>query len=268
MTQVSARRHSSAHVPTGLSRLDRFALSMTEPVNVKRWYAAVAAICGAMTGATIWVLVDVMPEGSDIAGTVEFYAKYNTLLRGISALLALLFVVGVFWSATFFGMLWTADTSRNRVYAWSAIFSDILVMALFFAEAGLFAGTVLLSGNTPDSIVHALHVAVLVSAALLGPVWIPMALAALLISRRSGLFPVWLNKVCIAVIVIDLCTLTGVFTLSGPLNGENGLIGAFSGVFGPIVWVGAVIAWEVVEWARYRATVVAVPPAATDPVAS
>lgn len=256
MSQVSSLRPSHNEIVAVQARtlLDRFAVSMTKQGNIKRWYASVFAICLALTVVTILVLMYVMPEGSDIAGTVEFYAKYNTLLRIISALLALLFLVGVYWSATMFGTLWSADTSRNRVLAWSAIFSDVLVMALFFTEAGLFASTVLLSGHSPDSTLHALHVAVLVSAALLGPVWMPFSLAALLISRRTGLFPAWLNNVCVIVIVIDLCTLTGVFTLSGPLNGENGLIGAFSGVFGPIVWVGAVIAWEVVEWAQYHVT--------------
>ncbi|MFF2550536.1 hypothetical protein ACFVUS_06020 [Nocardia sp. NPDC058058] len=225
---------------------------MTEPATIRGWYGLVIAICLGMIAVTLVLLIRVMPEGSDIAGTVEFYDKYNGLLRGVAALLAVVFLVGAIWSGAFIGTLWAADTSRNRVYTWSAIFSEVLVLGLFFAEAGIFAGTVLLSGHAPDSIVHALHVVVLVSAAMLGPVWIPFALAALLISRRTGLFPTWLNTVCVVVIVIDLCTLTGVFTLSGPLNGENGLIGAFAGVLSPVVWVGGVVAWEVVEWARYR----------------
>ncbi|MDO3650677.1 hypothetical protein [Nocardia mangyaensis] len=254
MSQVSDRQHSSADPPqpqAGL--LDKVAVAMTESVNIKRWYALVVAVCLAMIVATLLVLIYVMPDGADVAGAVEFYAKYNTLLRGVAALLAVLFLVGVVWSAAFIGTLWAADTSRNRVLTWSAIFSEVLVLGLFFVEAGIFASTVLLSGNTSDEIIHALHVTTLVSAALLGPVWVPFAWAAWLISRRTGLFPAWLNKLCLVVIVIDLCTLTGVFTLTGPLNGENGLIGAFSGVLGPVVWVGGVIAWEFVEWARYRA---------------
>lgn len=258
MSQVFARRSASgdpsAQPPAAPLPLDRFARAMTEPANIRRWYGLTAVCCLALIALTLVILVKVMPEGSDVAGTVDFYARYNTLLRVISAGLALLFAVGAVWSGAFIGTLWAADTSRNRVYAWSAAFSEILVLGLFFAESGLFAGTVLLSGHAPDSTIHTLHVAVLVSAALLGPVWVPFALGALLISRRSGLFPAWLNRLCVVVILIDLCTLTGVFTLSGPLNGENGLIGAFSGVLGPIVWVGGVVAWEVVDWARYRST--------------
>ncbi|GAB2550768.1 hypothetical protein GCM10027167_67090 [Nocardia heshunensis] len=225
---------------------------MTQPATIKRWYALVIAVCVTLIAATLLVLVKVMPEGSDVAGTVAFYAKYNTLLRVVSALLALLFLAGTVWSGAFIGSLWAADTSRNRVYTWAAAFSEMIVLSLFFTEAGFFAATVLLSGHAPDSTIHTLHVCVLVSAALLGPVWIPYALAALLISRRSGLFPSWLNRLCVAVVVIDLCTITGVFTLSGPLNGENGLVGAFAGALGPIIWVGGVVAWELVDWARYR----------------
>ncbi|MEV6279688.1 hypothetical protein [Nocardia sp. NPDC051832] len=256
MSQIFDRpvpgRHS-ADQPVRPSRVDRLALGLTKPANIRRWYALVVAVCVAIVVLTILILVYVLPEGSDIAGTVEFYEKYNLPLRGLSVLLALLFLAGAFWSAAFIGTLWAADTSRNRVYTWSAIFSEVLVLGLFFVEAGLLASAVLLSGNAPDSIIHALHVCIGVSAALLGPVWVPFALAALLISRRSGLFPNWFNKLCVVVIVIDLCTITGVFTLSGPLNGENGLIGAFSGVLSPVVWVGGAIAWEVVEWAQYRA---------------
>lgn len=258
MSQVFARRslssrHSAAPSATP-PRLGRLASAMTRPAWIKGWYALVVAVCLVIVGLTLVILVNVMPEGSDVTGTVDFYARHNTLLRGVSAFLALLFLAGAVWSGAFIGTLWAADTSRNRVYTWTAIFSEVLVLGLFFVEAGLFAGTVLLSGNSPDSVIHALHVCVLVSAALLGPVWVPFAVAALLISRRSGLFPGWLNTLCVVVVVIDLCTLTGVFTLSGPLNGENGLIGAFAGVLSPVVWVGGVVAWEVVEWARYRAS--------------
>ncbi|TLF80772.1 hypothetical protein [Nocardia cyriacigeorgica] len=260
MSQVSARRHSSADLsPPPAQLLDKIALAMTKPVNITRWYALVIAVCLAMIVVTLLLLIYVMPEGSDVAGTVEFYAKYNGLLRGVSAFFALLFLIGAVWSAAFISTLWAADRSKNRVLTWTALFSEVLVLGLFFVEAGVFAGTVLLSGNAPDEIIHALHVTVLVSAALLGPVWIPFAWAAWQISRRSGLFPAWLNKLCVIVIVIDLCTLTGVFTLSGPLNGANGLIGAFSGVLGPVVWIGGLFAWEFVEWARYRTSVSTTP---------
>ncbi|WP_405136605.1 hypothetical protein [Nocardia sp. NBC_01388] len=257
MSKVYGRQDSlldtaPAPSPSPPSRLDRLALALTESATIRIWYAMVVAVCVAMIAATLLVLVYVMPEGSDIAGTVAFYAKYNTLLRVVAAGLALMFLLGTIWSAAFISTLWGADTSPNRIYTWAAIFSEILVLGLFFTESGIFAGTVLLSGNAPDSVIHALHVTVLVSAALLGPVWVPFALAALLISRRTGLCPPWFNRLCVVVIVIDLCTLTGVFTLSGPLNGENGLVGAFAGVLSPVVWVGGAIAWEVVEWARVR----------------
>jgi hypothetical protein len=264
MSQVFAET-GSPHRPAiqpPPSRLDRTAWALTKPANIRAWYAVVFALCLALVVLTLLILIRVMPEGSDVAGTVAFYAKYNTLLRVIAAFLSLLFLAGIIWSGAFIGTLWATDTSRNRVYAWCTLISEVLVLGLFFVEAGLFAGTVLLSGHTPDAIVHALHVAILVSAALLGPVWVPYALGALLISRRSGLFPQWLNRVCVIVIVIDIATITGVFTLSGPLNGENGLIGAFAGVLGPIVWVGAVIAWEVVEWAQYRTSVLSTTPSA------
>ncbi|MEV0247447.1 hypothetical protein AB0H76_12715 [Nocardia sp. NPDC050712] len=253
MSQVFGRQDApttAAQPPP--DRLDKLAVALTRPGNIRRWYALVIAFCTALMAVAYVVIAHILPEGSDIAGTVEFYEKYNTLLRVVSAGLALLFLVGAMWSAAFIGTLWAADTSRNRVYTWTAIFSEILVLCLFFAESGILASTVLLSGNAPDSVIHALHITVAVSAALLGPVWVPFALAALLISRRSGLFPTWFNKLCVVVIVIDLCTITGVFTLSGPLNGANGMVGAFAGVLSPVVWVGGAIAWEVVEWAQHR----------------
>ncbi|MFE6861592.1 hypothetical protein [Nocardia sp. NPDC057668] len=254
--QLDSGRHTATPTLAG-GLLDRLALGMTKPAYIRLWYASVAAVSVAILVVTALVLIYIMPEGSDIAGTVEFYEKYNTLLRVVSAGLALMFVLGGVWSAAFIGTLWAADTSRNRVYTWSAIFSEILVLGLFFAESGIFAATVLLSGNSPDSIIHALHVVALVSAALLGPVWVPFALAALLISRRSGLFPRWFNRLCVAVILVDICTITGVFTLSGPLNGENGMIGAFAGVLCPVLWVAGTVAWEFVDWARDRASSIA-----------
>lgn len=249
-----ATRQGTARATEGGGTLDTIAFWLGKPRNIRRWYALVAGICAALIVITFLVLIYVMPDGADVEGTVDFYAKYNTLLRVVAAGLALLFLIGTLWSAAFISTLWGADPSRNKVYTWATLISEVLVLGLFFAESGLFAATVLLSGHTSDEILHALHVAVLVSAALLGPVWIPYTLGALLISRRTGLFPSWLHMVSVLVIVIDICTITGVFTLTGPLNGENGLIGAGAGVTGPIIWVGAVIAWETVDWARHRTT--------------
>lgn len=235
------------------------ALARTLLANTSRWYALVILVCLVLIAITLLVLTQVLPDGADVDGSVRFYAEHRTLLKGVSAGLALLFLVGTFWSAAFLSRLWEVDTSKNRVLSWSAILSEIFVFGLFFVEAGIFAATVLLSGNTTPEIIHALHVVVLVSAAILGPVWIPFALCALLISKRTGLFPSWLNAICVVVIMIDICTLTGVFTLTGPVNGENGLIGAFSGVLGPIVCVGAVIAWEAVDWAQAKLSEVGEP---------
>jgi len=242
-------------LPRAASRLDRIAWALTKPANIRRWYLMAWVIGIACTAVAFCVVAFVLPEGSDIAGTVAFYQKYNMPLRVLSALLALLFLVGAVWSGAFIGTLWAADPSRNRVYTWSAIFSEMLVMGLFFVEAGLIASATLLSGHAPDSTIHLLHICVAVSAALLGPAWIPFTLAALFISRRTDLFPPWFGKLCIAVIVIDICTITGVFTLSGPLNGANGLVGAFAGALSPIVWIVGVVAWEVVEWAQYRTSI-------------
>lgn len=256
MSQVSAhppsadRTYAASSQPT--SRLDRFALALTKPTNIKRWYVLVAAFCAVLIAVMLYFILFVLPEGSDVAGTVALYVRFNTVLRVVSALLAVLFLVGALWSAAFIGTLWVVDPSRNRVYTWSALISELLVLGLFFVEAGILAATTLLSGHAPDSIIHSFHILLAVSAALLGPVWIPYTLGALLISRRTGLFPSWLNKLCVVVILVDICTITGVFTLSGPLNGANGIIGTFAGGLGPVLWVGGVIAWEVVEWAQYR----------------
>ncbi|MBN7303123.1 hypothetical protein IUQ79_14555 [Mycobacteroides abscessus subsp. bolletii] len=239
-------------LPQSASRLDRIAWALTKRANIRRWYLLAWVIGAVCTAVAFCVVAFVLPEGSDIVGTVAFYQKYNTALRLLSALLAVLFLVGTVWSGAFIGTLWAADPSRNRVYTWSAIFSEVLVLGLFFVESGLIASATLLSGHAPDSTIHLLHICVAVSAALLGPVWIPFTLAALLISRRTDLFPSWFGKLCVAVIAIDICTITGVFTLSGPLNGANGLIGAFAGALSPIVWVVGVVAWEVVEWAQHR----------------
>ncbi|OHU53278.1 hypothetical protein [Mycobacteroides chelonae] len=256
MSQASAHsrplNQGDVALPPPTSRLDRLALALTKPANIRRWYLLAWAIGIASTAVAFCVVAFVLPEGSDVVGTVAFYRKYNIPLRLLSALLALLFLVGAVWSGAFISTLWAADPSRNRVYTWSAIFSEVLVLGLFFVESGIIASTTLLSGHAPDSTIHLLHVCVAVSAALLGPVWIPFTLAALLISRQTDLFPSWFGRLCVAVIVIDLCTVTGVFTLSGPLNGANGIIGAFAGALSPIVWIVGVVAWEVVEWAQHR----------------
>ena len=145
------------------------------------------------------------------------------------------------------GRLWAADDSPRHTLSWIALVSEVVMFAVFFLEVGLFAATGLLVDEVGDEIIHGLHVAAFTAAFILGALWIPFFAAVVLIGRRSGALPRWLIGLAAATCVTNSFAIGAAFSLSGPFNGQNGIVALGGATFLPVTWLFLSSAWLVVR---------------------
>jgi len=251
-TRVEKPDPSPAKAELRDHRLDRLASSLSTPANTRVLYG-LAALIVAVVGLVLFGVVHwILPEGGDFTGTIAFYDKYQAvvkaclLLAGVGAV-AVITVIGVLAA-----LFWQLDTSKHHAISWVAVVSDTIFGATMFIEISLAAAPALLYGHVSNEIVHALHIIPFASAYILGVVWIPNVAATLLIGSRSGLFPIWLKALGLATIAADFLALLAATTLTGPLNGVNGIVSFYIPAFVPTAWFIMLTVWSVLYWAGAR----------------
>lgn len=194
-----------------------------------------------------YAIIAVLPDGTSAKASAAFYRDHAPLVK-LAAAAAAFGAVGIIWqSGALAARLWAADTSPRHTLSWVALASDVVMFAVFFVEVGLFAATGLLVDNVSDEMIHGLHVAAFTSAYILGALWIPYLACVVLIGRRSGALPGWLLGLAAATCVTNSFSIGAAFGLSGPFNGQNGIVALGGATFLPLTWLFLSSAWLVVQ---------------------
>lgn len=194
-----------------------------------------------------YAIIAVLPDGTSATASAAFYRDHSALVK-LAAAFAAFAAVGIVWqSGALAARLWAIDPSPRHSLSWTALVSDVVMFAVFFLEVGLFAATGLLVDNVSDEIVHALHVAAFTSAFVLGALWIPYFVSIALIGHRTGALPTWLIRLAVATAITNSFAIGAAFGLSGPFNGQNGIIALGGATFLPVTWLFLSSAWLVVQ---------------------
>lgn len=194
-----------------------------------------------------YAIIAILPDGTSATASAAFYRDHAPLVR-LAAAVAALCAVGIVWqSGALAARLWATDPSPRHTLSWIALVSDVVMFAVFFLEVGLFAATGLLVDEVSDEIIHALHVAAFTSAFVLGALWIPYFVAVARIGLRTGALPTWLIRLAIATAITNSFAIGAAFTLSGPFNGQNGIVALGGATFLPVTWLFLSSAWLVVR---------------------
>ncbi|MGF7124653.1 hypothetical protein [Rhodococcus sp. BE178] len=183
-----------------------------------------------MLALYIWVF----PDGSSTDDIVYFFTTYRGYVKAAMLFAAFLFVLLLCISGAIAGRLFSLDSSPGHRVSWIGFGSDIAVMTIFAMITGITASVNLLAGQVSADIVHALHVVSFTSAFILGGLWIPFLVSFILISVRSREFPIWLNWFAVCTVILNGFSLFACLTLSGPFNGQNGLLALGGATVGPI----------------------------------
>ena len=206
-----------------------------------RWGAA-SGVITCLLWAPIGLLVPQLPELGSAAAIERFYRNHQELLKVV----ILLFSGGFFFLLCFFGALVERlrRAEGSGPLAWIALGSGLLFLTSLNIAVGLVATAGLLSqANAPASAVT-LHVAAFVLAAPAAPAGTAFFVAVALLAFATGVFPRWLAVASGIAALANLGALGGIFSLTGPLNSGNGLVGGIAApILAWILWILLASLW-------------------------
>lgn len=209
----------------------------------------VGAIGGLLT-CILWApLALVVARFPDLASAaaVEGFWREN---RGLMQAVAMPVSVGFLSLLAFLAEL--ADRLRrvDGMLAGLAFGSALMFMTALNVSIGLdFAAGLLLESGT--ALTYGLHTAGFVLAAPATFAGVAFFVAVAAAAFRTGVLPRWSGWLAAVGALANVGAVGGFFTLAGPLNSGNGIIGGIAAPLGAfLIWIGCVSIW----WARGPAT--------------
>jgi len=200
-----------------------------------RWspWGAISGLLACLLWAPIGLLVPQLPDLGSSAAIEHFYRTHEDLLK----LVILLASCGFFFLLWFFGAL--VERLRRAEgtgpLTWVAFGSGLMFMTSFNIAVGLVAAAGLLSNTNAAAMTSTLHTVAFVLAAPVAPAGTAFFVAVAALAFATAVFPRWLAAASGIAALANLGALGGIFSLTGPLNSGNGLIG---GIAAPILaWV-------------------------------
>jgi hypothetical protein len=197
---------------------------------------------GGASGVVLFVLwapmALVLLQLPDLATPTEverFYAGHRDLVRVVSLPVSVGFLFFLCFLGTLVGRLRQAEASCPLTGI--AFGSALMFMTSLNIAVGLVATADLLSGSSPPETVHAVHTAAFVIAAPVAPAGAAFFAAVAAASFNVAAFPRWLAWGAVLAALANVGALGGLFSLTGPLNAANGIVG------GPAIPVAAWVVW-------------------------
>jgi hypothetical protein len=126
---------------------------------------------------------------------------------------------------------------------WIVLGSGLMFMTALNVALGLDIAGGLLVDVDPAS-TYGLHTAAFMLAAPAAFAGAAFFLAITVITWESKVFPRWSGWIAVVGVLVNAGAVLGVFTLAGPLNSGNGLVGGIAGPLGLyLVWVFTISVW-------------------------
>jgi hypothetical protein len=176
-----------------------------------------------------------LPDLGTSSEVERFYDSHRDLTRIVSLLVSAGFFLFLCFLGTLVERLRQADASGPLT--WIAFGSALMFMTSLNIAVGLVATADLLSGRSPPETVHAVHTAAFVIAAPVALAGTAFFAAVAGASFSAAAFPRWLAWGAVIGAVANVGALGGLFSLTGPLNAANAIVG------GPAVPVLAWVIW-------------------------
>ncbi len=135
------------------------------------------------------------------------------------------------------------DTAASRTMIWTAFASALMFMTALNVALGLdIAGGLMLSTSAEGT--YVLHTAGFVLAAPAAFAGAAFFIAIAVITFADRAFPRTLGWLAVVGVIANVGAVSGLFTLSGPFNSGNGVIGGIAAPLGLYVgWISAVSVW-------------------------
>jgi len=188
---------------------------------------AAGAWCGiavAVAWAPMAAVIPLFPDLDSRTEVVAFWDDHGALTLRIMALV----VLGYPFLLVFLADVAARASGRGGrpVLSWAALAAGVMFMTGLCAALGLAAAAGrIVEESTEPSAAYALHVGAFVLAAPFTGSGVAFFVFVALLSQRGHLQPRWLRWPALLGILGNVGAVAGLFTLTGPGNSGNGLLG-------------------------------------------
>jgi hypothetical protein len=196
--------------------------------------------------APMALVIPELPNLSTASQVTDFYGEHAGLMKVILACVS----AGFAFFLVFLGALVARlpRSGEHGYWTWTALASALMFTTALCVALGLDAGAVLLHDRAGQETVWTLHSAAFLLAAPAAGAGVAFFAAMAALSVEENGLPHWSRWVALAAGIINLGALGGFFSLSGPLNSGNGVIGGLAGpVASWLVWILAMSCTWIVE---------------------
>jgi hypothetical protein len=177
-----------------------------------------------------------------VAEIQRFYHHQDGRLKVVLFLVS----VGFFFLLCFLGtvMARLRQAEGSGPLTWIAFAGALMFMTSLNIAVGLSAAAALLSGRSGPDIAGALHSAAFVLAAPVALAGAAFFGATAVVSLTAGAFPRFVGWGAVIAAVANIGAISGIFSLTGPLNSGNGAIGGIAApVLAWVAWILLVSLW-------------------------
>jgi hypothetical protein len=194
--------------------------------------------------APMAIIIPQLPDLGSAAEVEAFWQENLGLMQGVILSVS----VGFLFLLVFLGGLAERMRQADPVLAFTAFGSALMFMTALNVALGLDIASGLLLDRGSSGSTYALHTAAFLLAAPAAPAGAAFFVAVALVSFRTHLFPGPLAWLSVAGVVANVGALGGMFSVTGPLNSGNGVIGGIAAPLGLyLAWILAVSVW----WLRH-----------------
>jgi hypothetical protein len=190
------------------------------------------------------VVIPQLPDLGSAAEVEAFWRENLGLMQGVILSVS----VGFLFLLVFLGGLAERMRRADPVLAYTAFGSALMFMTALNVALGVDIASGLLLDRGLGESTYALHAAAFLLAAPAAPAGAAFFVAVALVSFRRHLFPRPLAWLSVVGVIANVGALGGMFSLTGPLNSGNGVIGGIAAPLGLyLAWILAVSVW----WLRH-----------------
>jgi hypothetical protein len=220
---------------------------------IRRWdrWGPFSGLLLCITWAPMAIAIPRLPDLDSSHDVQEFWRTNQGLMQGVILSVS----AGFFFLLVFLGALVELVRSVHGAVAaaWILLGSALMFMTALNVALGLDIAAGLLLGSDPGS-TYALHAAAFLLAAPASFAGATFFVAIVLVAWEAGIFPRWLAWIAVVGVLANAGTVLGIFTLTGPLNSGNGIVGGIAAPLGMyLVWVFAVSVWWIRRPSENRA---------------
>jgi hypothetical protein len=210
---------------------------------IRRWdrWGPLSGLLLCVTWAPMAVAIPRLPDLDSSHEVQAFWRTNQQLMQVVIVSVSVGFLFFLMFLGALIELIRTVPDAGAA--SWTVLGSALMFMTALNVALGLDVAGGLLVDTNPAS-TYGLHTAAFLLAAPAAFAGAAFFVAIAVVTWEAKVFPRWSGWIAVVGAGVNAGAVFGIFTLSGPLNSGNGIVGGIAGPLGLyLVWVFAISVW-------------------------